>query len=138
MSSSPIPGTPDQSILYRQFVTSANLPTKGQMIDFSVPSTWHPKPTQKSTQEIPKIDEKGVENMMQVGFEVGPLLGRILVDFGAKLGGNLDPSWHQNPEKMGPKTMSKIIHKNHSKKNPCEPASRNLPERTWSLVGSLK
>ena len=58
-----------------------------------------PKTHQKSSQEAPKIDKKGIENMMQVGLEFGPLLGRFLVDFGAKLGGKLEPSWHQNPKK---------------------------------------
>ena len=58
-----------------------------------------PKTHQKSTQEAPKIDKKGIENIMQVGLEFGPLLGRISVDFGAKLGGKLDPSWHQNRKK---------------------------------------
>ena len=45
--------------------------------------------------------------MMQVGLGFGALLERFLVDFGAKLGGKLDPSWHQNLENWGPKTMSK-------------------------------
>ena len=45
--------------------------------------------------------------MMQVGLEFGPLLGRFLVDFGSKLGGKLRPSWHQNPENEGTKTMTK-------------------------------
>ena len=54
---------------------------------------------------------------MQVDLEFRPLLGRILVDFGTKLGGKLDPSWYQNPEKRGPKTMSKKWIKNSSKKS---------------------
>ena len=54
---------------------------------------------QKSTQEAPKIDKKGIENVMQVGLEFGPLLGWFFVDFGPKLGAKLEPSWHQNPKK---------------------------------------
>ena len=51
--------------------------------------------------------------MMQVGLEFGALLGRFLVDFGAKLGGKLDRSWHQNLKKLGPKTMlTKMAQKN--------------------------
>ena len=46
---------------------------------------------QKSTQESPKINKKGIENMMQVGLEFGALLGRFWVDFGAKL----EVSWTQ-------------------------------------------
>ena len=49
--------------------------------------------------------------MMQVGLEFGTLLGRILVEFGAKLGGKLDPSWHQNPEKFEKMGYWKIIQK---------------------------
>ena len=45
--------------------------------------------------------------MMQVGLGFGALLERFLVDFGAKLGGKLDPSCYQHPEKEGPKTMLK-------------------------------
>ena len=71
------------------------------MIDFLVNLDFNlaPKTYQNSTQEASKIDQKGIENMMQVGLVFGPLLARIWVDFGAKLGGKLDPSWHQNPEK---------------------------------------
>ena len=41
--------------------------------------------------------------MMQVGLEFGALLDRFLVDFGAKLGGKLDPKSVQE----GSKTMFK-------------------------------
>ena len=47
--------------------------------------------------------QKGIENKMQFGLRFGALLDRFLVDFGAKLG----PSWHQNLENWGLKTMSK-------------------------------
>ena len=66
-----------------------------------------PQTHQKSIQESPKIDKKGIENRMHLGLEFRPLLGRILVYFGAKLGGKLDPSWHQNSEKWRPQRMSK-------------------------------
>ena len=103
------------------------------MIDFLVNLAFNlgPKTHQKSTKEAPKIDKKGIENMMQDALEFGPLLGRILVDFGVKLGGKLDPSWFQNPEKKGAKRMSKKCHKNSSKK------STQGVERNPSL-GSLK
>ena len=76
------------------------------MIDFLVKLALNlaPKTHQKSTQEVPKIDKKGIENMMQVGLEFGPLLGRFLVDFGAKL----EPSWSQ----VGIKIREKIGHRN--------------------------
>ena len=67
--------------------------------------TWHPKPTQIRSKSLPKSIKEGIENMMQDGRGFGSLLGRIWVDLAAKLGGKLDPSWHQNPEKRGPKTM---------------------------------
>ena len=43
------------------FVISANLPTRGHMIDFLVnlAPNLAPKTHQKSTQQAPKIDEKG-------------------------------------------------------------------------------
>ena len=65
------------------------------MIDFLVNLALNLalKTNQKSTQEAPKIDKKGIENRMQVALEFGPLLRRILVHFGPKLGGKLEPSW---------------------------------------------
>ena len=53
--------------------------------------------------------KKGIENMMQVGLGFGPLLERFLMNFDAKLGGNLDPTWHQNEENRGLKTMTKNV-----------------------------
>ena len=44
---------------------------------------------------------------MDVGMDVGRLLDRFFIDFGAVLGGKLAPSWHQNPKKEGTKTRSK-------------------------------
>ena len=88
------------------------------MIDFLVnlASNLRPKTFQKSTQEASNIDKNGIQDMMQVGLEFGALLDRFLVDFGAKLGGKLGPSWHQHPEKRGPKTMLKKCPKIVSKK----------------------
>ena len=75
-------------------------------------STWHPKPTQIRSKSLPKSIKEGIENMMQDGLGFGSLLARIWVDLAAKLGGKLDPSWHQNLENWGPKTMSKKWSKN--------------------------
>ena len=49
------------------------------MIDFLVnlAPNLRPKAHQKSTQEVPKIDKKGIKNMMQVGLKFGGLLGRF-------------------------------------------------------------
>ena len=83
------------------------------MIDFLI--NWAlnlaPKTHQKSIQEAPEIDKKGIENIMQVGLEFGPLLGRFLVDIGVKLGGKLDPSWQQNPKKGSQNDANKMIQK---------------------------
>ena len=49
--------------------------------------------------------------MMQVGLGFGALLKRFLVDSGAKLGGKLGPSWHQNLEKRGQDDVKKMIEK---------------------------
>ena len=43
--------------------------------------------------------KKVIDDRMDVGMDVGWLLGRFLVDFEAKLGGKLEPSWHRNPKK---------------------------------------
>ena len=77
------------------------------MIDFLVNLTpnLRPETHQKSTHKDPKINKKGMENMMQVGLGCEALLGRFLVDFGAKLGAKLEPSWHQNPKKLDTKTI---------------------------------
>ncbi len=54
------------------------------MIDFLITLAFKlgAKTHQKPTQEAPKIDKKGIENMMQVGLGFGALLGRFLVDDG--------------------------------------------------------
>ena len=48
-----------------------------------------------------------IDDMMEVGMDVGRLLDRFLMDFGTILGGKLAPSWHQNQKKEDTKTMSK-------------------------------
>ena len=65
------------------------------MIDFLVNLALNlrPRTHQKWCQEAFKISKNGIENMMQVGLAFGALLERTLVDFGAKLGGKLEPSW---------------------------------------------
>ena len=65
------------------------------MIDFLVNLALNlaPKTHKKITQEAPKVDKKGIENMMQVGLAFGAVLERTLVDFGAKLAGKLESSW---------------------------------------------
>ena len=106
------------------------------MIDFLVnlAPKLGPKTLQKSTQEASKIDQKGIENMMQVSLKFGALLRRCWVDFGAKLGGKLDPSWHQNLRKRGPKTMSKKTSKNDAQKSMRVAA----PGRGTDCCGPLK
>ena len=54
-----------------------------------------------------KIKKSMKINRMEVGMDVGRLLDRFLIDFGTVLGGKLAPSWHQNLQKHGTKTMSK-------------------------------
>ena len=70
------------------------------------------------------IEKKTIKVKMHVGMDFGWLLGRFLVDFGAKLGGKLEPSWHQNPKNGIPGRCQK-----HDRKmrgavaaTPCEPA----------------
>ena len=65
------------------------------MIDFLVNLALNlkPKTHQKWFQEAFKILKNAIENMMQVGLAFGTLLERIWVDFMAKLGGKLEPSW---------------------------------------------
>ena len=94
---------------FNVFAISANLPTGGHMINFLVNLALNlrPKTHQKWCQEAFKISKNGNENMMQVGLGFGALLGRFLVDFEANLVGKLEPSWEQNRENEGPKTMSK-------------------------------
>ena len=65
------------------------------MIDFFVNLALNlrPKTHQKWCQEAFKILKNAIEDVMQVGLAFGALLERILVDFGATLGGKLEPSW---------------------------------------------
>ena len=65
------------------------------MIDFLVNMALNlrPKTHQKWCQEAFKILKNAIKNVMQVGMAFGTLLERILVDFVAKLGGKLEPSW---------------------------------------------
>ena len=93
------------------------------------PSTWHPKPTKNQPKRLPKSIKKGIEDMMQVGLVFEPLLARIWVDFGAKLGGKLDPSCHQNLKNWAPKTMSK----KSSKKDGAVWKRKNKKFVSWPL-----
>ena len=79
------------------------------MIDFLVNLALNlrPKTHQKWCQEAFKIWKKAMKIVMQVGLAFGTLLERILVDFVAKLGGKLEPSWNPNRENWGPKKISK-------------------------------
>ena len=58
-----------------------------------------------------KMQEKslpeGSKNQIQVKMTFEGLLERSGVDFGPELGGKSGPSWHQNPQKEGPKMKSK-------------------------------
>ena len=65
------------------------------MIDFLVNLALNlrPKTHQKWCQEAFKILKNAIKNVMQVDLAFGTLLERILVDFMAKLGGKLEPSW---------------------------------------------
>ena len=52
-----------------------------------------PQTHQRLCQEAFKILKNDIKNVMQVDLAFGTLLERILVDFMAKLGGKLEPSW---------------------------------------------
>ena len=104
----------DQKVLenlkiFSIFAISANLPTRGPMINFLVnlapklENKTHPK----STQEASKIDQKGHRKEDASWPRIWTPLGTILEDFEANLGGKLVPSWDQNRKNEGPKTMSK-------------------------------
>ena len=66
-----------------------------------------------------------IDDKMEVGMDFGWLLDRFLMDFGAKLGVKLGPSWHQDRRKWGTKMMSK----NHQK-------SGAASGRGWSAGGT--
>ena len=51
--------------------------------------------------------KKGIENMMQCGLAFELLLARIWLDFSAKLGGMLEPSWPQNQKKGAQEDVKK-------------------------------
>ena len=91
------------------FAISANLSTRGYMIDFWVNLAFNlrPKTLQNSTQEDSKIDQKGYSKHDASWLGIWSPLGTILGGFWCQVGGKLDPSWHQNLRKRGPKTMSK-------------------------------
>ena len=67
-----------------------------------------PKIHQKSTQEAPKINEKGIEDKMQVDFGFGGLLERFLMDFRAKLGAKLDQVGTKIPENQHEKDIKNV------------------------------
>ena len=73
------------------------------MVDFldNLGPKLGPKTYQKSSQDPPKINKKGIENMMQVGLGFGALWERFLEDFGSKLGAKLD--------QVGTKIRKKMI-----------------------------
>ena len=80
---------------FKVVAISANLPKRCHMVDFLVNLALNlrPRTNQKLCQEAFKISKNGIENLMQVSLAFGALLARILVDFAAKLGGKLEPSW---------------------------------------------
>ena len=81
------------------FATSANLPTKGHMIDFlsTWPSTWHWKSTKNPPKRLPKSRKiyKKRDHILYVVFDwffidFGSLLGGFLVDFQCQVEGQVD------------------------------------------------
>jgi len=108
------------------FAISANLSTRGYMIDFWVNLAFNlrPKTLQNSTPEASKIDQKGCSKHDASWLRNWSPLGTILGGFWCQVGGKLDPSWHQNLKKGGPKTMSKKTSKNDAQKSMCRDASR--------------
>ena len=68
--------------------------------------------------------KKVIDDKMDVGMDVGTLLDRFLVDFGAMLGGKMGPSWHQNPKKWVPRRCQKIIKKYIKRERHDCPATR--------------
>ena len=72
--------------------------------------------------------KKVIDDKMDVGLGFGWLLDRFLVDFGTKLGGKLEPSWHQNLIKWDTKTMSKDWSKNEGVEG------REGDQETWGLA----
>ena len=58
---------------------------------------------------IEKSIQKAIKNKMRFWMDLGGLLERFWVYFGSKLGGKLEPSWHQNQKNEGTKTMSKKV-----------------------------
>ena len=82
-----------KSRVFCVLASSANLPTRGRMVDFLVnlALSLSSQTFQKSSQAASKI-KKSIEVMMQVGLGLAPLLVRFGLDFGAKLVCKLGPS----------------------------------------------
>ena len=79
---------------------------------------------------------------MDVGMDFGWLLDRFLADFGTKLRGKLEPSWHQNPKNECTKKMFKKRFKKRPENQPSwagkakKPQSFGSAEMTRTVVGT--
>ena len=80
----------------------------GSWIDFGwiLGGFWEPSWSQNQS----KINEKMIDNKMDVGMDFGWLLDRFLVDFGPKLGGKLEPCWAILGTKMAKSRASLVPH----------------------------
>ena len=118
-------------MLLSVFAISTNLPGRGHMIDLLANLAFNlkPKAFQKPTQDVPKSMKKGTENLMQVVLILDPSWDDSLWIFGAKLGGKLDPSWHQNLEKKGSQDDVKNMTQKWFKKIHAEGPDRKKPMR---------
>ena len=109
-------------VFFSFFAISANLPTRGHMIDFLVNlvPNLNPKTHQKSTQEAPKIDKKGYSkhdaSWLGIWNPLGTNLGGFWVQVGRQVGAKLAPKSEKIGYRKINKKSSKTSHKTSTRR----------------------
>ena len=102
-------------LFFSFFAISANLPTRGHMIDFLVNLALNlkPKTLQKSTQEASNIDQKGyrkyVASWLGIWSPLGPIVGGFWIQVGRQVGSKIGPRGVQNDDQKITKNSSKKV-----------------------------
>ena len=90
-------------MFFSLFAISANLPTRGHMIDFLVNLALNlrPKALQNSSQDASKIEQKGHRNHDASWLGIWSPLGTILRGFWSQVGRQVGPKLAPKFEKLG-------------------------------------
>ena len=127
------------------FAISANLPTRGHMIDFLINLALNlgPKVHQKSSQEAPKIDKKGHRkydaSWLGIWSPLGTIFGGFWGQVGKQVGTKLAPKSIKNRSKNDVEKMSEnCFQKSHASHAGACGSGRggSLEALDWLIIGN--